>query len=548
MNSVVSAAIIEGNLIIGLSDGSIINCGFVQGPQGLSGPQGPMGATGDNGTDGNTILTFAGTPGNEMGTDGDYAIDNINWRIYGPKSGGVWGKAKSMLPDPENMITNGREGGGGGGGSMGGSGNSGGGGGIVYTNTVQLTNPTTTLLRSTAKYKIIPNAPAGSTNQEDANQWAFGDVFDNFDAAIPVATGALPPTPLAGFTDNWDGRLWFDSNEEELTLYIYNNGAWIPAAPPVSLDGINATIDAALIIQSDLLDRVTAGETTQTALEGTVNTALTTQQQILTDLGDLETEATDLQNQIDDLSITKGKVARYTVDNNSGTPVSRNGDFATNTDLSSNVTLMSFGIEDADGALTKPMADGDIIETVNPSDGKVNRYRVADSTGAPTMVLVEYVSGDDLYDIGAEKQFYIYPQNEAGVSKEYVDAQDDLRLLKAGDEMSGRLTVKPTSGNYGLVVLPGPDATGTTDIFRVRDYGNNQVFYADVSGGVGVGNSWTPTSNNHLIPKKYLEDYVATHGGGGSANVPVQPGAPGGMVVGDMWFDTNTNSLMIKVT
>ena len=30
--------------------------------------------------------------------DGDYAIDNINWRIYGPRSGGVWGKAKSMLP------------------------------------------------------------------------------------------------------------------------------------------------------------------------------------------------------------------------------------------------------------------------------------------------------------------------------------------------------------------------------------------------------------------------------------------------------------------
>ena len=91
MNSVVSAAIIEGSLIIGLSDGSIINCGFVQGPQGLSGPQGPMGATGNNGTDGNTIITVAGTPGNETGSDGDYAIDNINWRIYGPRAGGLWG-------------------------------------------------------------------------------------------------------------------------------------------------------------------------------------------------------------------------------------------------------------------------------------------------------------------------------------------------------------------------------------------------------------------------------------------------------------------------
>ena len=44
--SVVSAAVIGGDLILGLSDGSIINCGRVQGPQGLKGDQGPMGATG----------------------------------------------------------------------------------------------------------------------------------------------------------------------------------------------------------------------------------------------------------------------------------------------------------------------------------------------------------------------------------------------------------------------------------------------------------------------------------------------------------------------
>ena len=47
MASVASAAIIEGSLIIGLDDGSIINCGFVQGPQGLKGDPGPMGATGN---------------------------------------------------------------------------------------------------------------------------------------------------------------------------------------------------------------------------------------------------------------------------------------------------------------------------------------------------------------------------------------------------------------------------------------------------------------------------------------------------------------------
>ena len=46
LTSVASAAIIGGDLIMGLSDGSIINCGRVQGPQGLTGDRGPMGATG----------------------------------------------------------------------------------------------------------------------------------------------------------------------------------------------------------------------------------------------------------------------------------------------------------------------------------------------------------------------------------------------------------------------------------------------------------------------------------------------------------------------
>ena len=218
--SVVSAAIIEGSLIIGLSDGSIINCGFVQGPQGLSGPQGPMGSTGDSGTDGNTILTFAGTPGNEMGSDGDYAIDNINWRIYGPKSGGVWGKAKEMLPGPENILENGRApSGGSGGGSLGGSG-SGSGGGIVYTNTVQLTNSTRTSLNTKASYKVLPHPGVGRINQEDANQWAFGEVFDRIDEVLPVFVG--PNEPAFKFT----GRLWFDTDDDK--LYVYDGNFWEP--------------------------------------------------------------------------------------------------------------------------------------------------------------------------------------------------------------------------------------------------------------------------------------------------------------------------------
>ena len=537
--SVVSAAIIEGNLIIGLSDGSVINCGYVQGPQGLTGPEGPMGATGDNGTDGNTILTVAGTPGNEMGTDGDYAIDNINWRIYGPKSGGVWGKAKEILPSPENLIVNGRgfEGG------AGGSGDSGGGGGGEG---IRLIN---------GGDGITATAISDSVTEIDAYiATEKGLQFDGGRIAINLGTGLE--------FDASTGALKSAVNAAEYAKITYVDQKTAPVpyrieTDKVLRDGKASTLSTTAEIQ--LVDN--EDNFTNVKFTGLNGIGVTSDQQGITFdgaalIGDISVELDDyatkqysdakdeeLQLQIDDLGITKGKVARYKVTNNNGTIVSRPGEFSTNTVFPNNVNIMSFGIEDEDGVLTKPMANGDIIETVNPVTNLVNRYKITDAVSAPTAITVEYVSGTDDYTINAEKQFYIYPQNEAGVSKEYVDAQDDLRLVKSGDEMTGMLTVKPTSGNYGIVVQPGPDASGVADILRVRDYDDNQVFFADVSGGVGVNPSWTPSSANHLATKKYVDDNT-----GGDLKVPVGSGAPSGITVGSMWFDLTTNSLYIKVS
>jgi len=92
------------------------------------------------------------------------------------------------------------------------------------------------------------------------------------------------------------GDLWWDSSPESLTLFVYEGTAWVPAAPPVSLDGINATIDSALIVQNELLSRVTAGETAQTSLQGTVSSALETQQGIQEDILTLQQELDALEN------------------------------------------------------------------------------------------------------------------------------------------------------------------------------------------------------------------------------------------------------------
>jgi len=113
---VASAAIVSGELIIGLDDGSLIRAGYVQGPTGLTGPQGPMGSAGPAGRDGNGLLHGAGVPTFDDGKDGDFYIDIKEWKAYGPKVSGKWGSGVALLPKdrggklPTGMRTDGAAG------------------------------------------------------------------------------------------------------------------------------------------------------------------------------------------------------------------------------------------------------------------------------------------------------------------------------------------------------------------------------------------------------------------------------------------------------
>ena len=103
MAGVASAAIVSGELIIGLDDGTIIRAGYVQGPQGLQGDRGPMGATGQPGRDGNGVLHGAGVPVFDDGKDGDFFIDTKAMKFYGPKVAGKWGSGVPLLPKDRGM-------------------------------------------------------------------------------------------------------------------------------------------------------------------------------------------------------------------------------------------------------------------------------------------------------------------------------------------------------------------------------------------------------------------------------------------------------------
>ena len=56
-----------------------------------------IGETGPEGLDGNTILYGFGAPSSSLGVDGNFYIDESIFRIFGPKTSGVWGSGLNIV-------------------------------------------------------------------------------------------------------------------------------------------------------------------------------------------------------------------------------------------------------------------------------------------------------------------------------------------------------------------------------------------------------------------------------------------------------------------
>ena len=239
--------------------------------------------------------------------------------------------------------------------------------------------------------------------------WDVGDekwrvkAFRSQDDFLVIVDDNAPADPK-------EGDLWWDSSPDSLTLFVYEGTAWVPAAPPVSLDGINATIDAALIVQNDLLARVASGEVKKAQIELS----------------------------LEELSITKGSVSRYQVKGTSFTLASRNGELYLNNSDPELVTTLSFAPFDLNGAPLKPALTGDIVELVEAAGtlntGEVSRFRIT-SGGDSQALTVEYLGGANVFDVDEILEVYIYPQNEETASKEYVDSQDALKVNLSGENI-----------------------------------------------------------------------------------------------------------------
>ena len=291
---ITGAAIIGGELILSLPTGQIINCGLVQGPPGLKGEPGAPGPSSKPGLDGNTLHHGQGFPQSDLGGDGDfYWMTGPDVAVFGPKISGRWG-SPVYLKQPivgvdakaVPMAMSGVEGGGDGGGTA---------PTTIYTNRVLPAGSGKLAKRTLRDGKVVVNypgspngilSPSGNlNNQANINGWVVS-ALEEFDTAIPVGIGdelpdeggydgdfflcngllyiwadgawqavtaeSGPPVIVSDTPPNdpKEGDLWWSSAGDELTLYVYvlpvvapladgaAEGDWVPASPPVSLDGI----------------------------------------------------------------------------------------------------------------------------------------------------------------------------------------------------------------------------------------------------------------------------------------------------------------------
>ena len=213
----------SGELLLQLSDGVIINVGRVRGPAGATGGQGATGLPGDPGRDGKQMLSGPRTPTQDDGEEGDHWIDvsDTSFALF-KKDGGGWTKIADLRQIVQPRAVSAPGGGGGAGGGK---------GELQNTRTLPLVNPTT--LRS-AIPASFPD-PASLATQEDANKYLLKAI-----EAGMVYVGEFQPYPA---TEN-TGGLWWCTYENDLTLYISTGTEWVPASPPVSLDGIETSIAA----------------------------------------------------------------------------------------------------------------------------------------------------------------------------------------------------------------------------------------------------------------------------------------------------------------
>ena len=516
----------DGNLLLGLTDGNVLNVGRVVGPPGATGAAGPTGLPGRAGRDGNTILSGTHAPSDDEGSEGDFWIDTSSplFDFYGKGSSG-WRKLTSLRAPQTNVggqmtpAAGGGSGGGGGGGA----------GALQNTATLPLANPTR--FKNT---RDLPDA-SGLGVQKDFNEWVYACLL-SFDAdGSKISVGQIPPMPSEV------GMLWFSTNDDELTLFIYvdDQSGWVPAAPPVSLDGINtaiANVDAELMkINANVA--MNKSELDEKALD------------IQLDQDRQDEKIAELEGEVDDLkpTVERGEWIYNSNPDSASTPApgeyhayvvvsddycksklsecllnaAGQPDEASKCNRNNELCLAEIGNIDTD----VPWHDVQWM-VVHRNDVEGRQHSFGDVVAGMYLEAINVDgTGHGLYEIdgksltGPKCGFQVSPVHSKGhpngkavikIFKMAEAANPEDYVRKDGDSMLGALQIRGyTSDSAPSLGLRPQDSNGSnSDILKVYGTDGSGKFWVTLQGDISASSDWSPTKSRHLATKEYVDSLV----------------------------------------
>ena len=229
-----------------------------------------------------------------------------------------------------------------------------------------------------------------------------------------------------------------------------------------------------------------------------------------------EAKQRQIELALEELSVSKGSVARYTVTETHIGAAIRNGELYVSSPNAADVQAISFAPFDINGQPTRPANTGDIIEFVQVARdvGGVTRYRIVDGGDSQALV-VEYISGNNNFVKGESEEVYIYPQNDKTASKEYVDEQDALKVNLSGEntittawriKTSNKSFISITANEMKLYHIADP--TNQDDGWAAnKGYVDNQVsglaseqYVDDAVAGISIPDAGVQETDR-IIPK-----------------------------------------------
>ena len=397
-------------------------------------------------------------------------------------------------------------------------------------------------------------APNGVVYKWDGTKWIV-KAFRSTDDFLVTLDDDAPDEPKKG-------DLWFDTKADELTLYLYTGTEWVPASPPVSLDGIEAQINDALIIQDDLLGRVAAGEIRQQQIETTIADALAVQGAIQDEQGVQNNQINALETQVQLLAGVRA-VGRWTyrrrVESNSPRPPATAAFYGTHKDNIdtillnwSDINLLMINKTDIDGNIFtfSDFEEGDKVEVI-ASDGSSACYGTVTNDPSNDVYANMIVAVERSNSGPVEEKEYLISAYRPGSSNGEVDLDilDGRYLVKTGDVMSGPLNFKRGEKDSNqFKISPNVDDYFTNLYaynsggmrFRVTP-GDTDVDYKTV-----ISASWS----SHVVDGQtypvelainWLRNPTQPHHAANKAYVDATAGSGGGMQL-DLWTYKGTKS------